>query len=115
MKQILVYALTGIFIVTLLSFAYSAETGKDERGKNLYSNKCQMCHGIKGDGNGPAASAFSPGPADFTNPKFWQNNSENKIADTIKNGMGAMPPFNLESDEIKAIIKYMSHTFKIGA
>jgi hypothetical protein len=53
-------------------------------------------------------------PVDFTNSKFWQVDFEKKIEDTIKKGKEMMPAFDLETDEIKVIIWYMSHTFKKG-
>jgi mono/diheme cytochrome c family protein len=82
------------------------------QGKKLYGDKCQICHGVKGDGNGPAGAALSPKPADFTSPKFWQEETDQKIIETIKNGHGMMPSFDLNPIEIKDIIDYLSHTFK---
>ena len=114
MKKILAFVIAGVVFGTGFLFADSSEVGEYEQGKNLYDNKCQLCHGIKGDGNGPAGSFLSPKPTDFTNPKFWQNNDEKKIAETIVNGKSAMPSFDLKPDEIRAIIDYMSHTFKSG-
>lgn len=114
MKKIVEYVLVAIFVGTVPLLAGSVDTGKFEQGKNLYNNKCQLCHGMKGDGNGPAGSFLSPKPTDFTNPKFWQNDDEKKIAETIMNGKGEMPSFDLKPDEIKDVIDYMSHIFKPG-
>jgi cytochrome c oxidase cbb3-type subunit 2 len=36
------------------------------RGKEVFLQRCVGCHGLKGDGKGPAASFLSPPPADFT-------------------------------------------------
>jgi cytochrome c oxidase cbb3-type subunit II len=36
------------------------------RGKAVFLERCVGCHGIKGDGKGPAARFLSPPPADFT-------------------------------------------------
>lgn len=83
-----------------------------ERGKALFNEKCQLCHGLKGDGNGPAAEAYNPKPANFTDPKFWKDNPSKKINDAIKNGYRAMPPADLKADAIKATIDYMEHAFK---
>jgi c(7)-type cytochrome triheme protein len=41
-----------------------------ERGKNLYLQDCAICHGDKGDGNGPSAGGLDPRPRDFTAGKF---------------------------------------------
>ncbi len=35
-------------------------------GKRLYGEHCAVCHGAKGDGNGPRASGLSPAPRDFS-------------------------------------------------
>jgi high-affinity iron transporter len=36
------------------------------RGKALYEQHCQSCHGADGKGAGPAAAGLNPPPADFT-------------------------------------------------
>jgi cytochrome c oxidase cbb3-type subunit 2 len=36
------------------------------RGKEVFLARCVGCHGVKGDGKGPAATFMSPPPADFT-------------------------------------------------
>lgn len=36
------------------------------RGKAVYERRCVGCHGVKGDGNGPAATFLDPRPRDFT-------------------------------------------------
>jgi mono/diheme cytochrome c family protein len=89
------------------------EASEYQRGKDIYENKCQICHGVKGDGNGPAGAALSPKPVDFTSPKFWQQKNVDKlITDTVENGHGMMPSFDLKPGEIKDIIDYLAHTFK---
>jgi mono/diheme cytochrome c family protein len=82
------------------------------RGKSIYEDKCQICHGIKGKGDGPASAAFKPRPTDFTNPNFWQGDVNKNIVDTIRKGRRPMPAFQMSDDEIKAVTDYMSHTFK---
>lgn len=72
-----------------------------------------MCHGADGKGNGPASASFNPRPVNLTDPKFWQQKEINKtITDTIEHGHGMMPPMGLKPDQIKAVIDYLSHTFK---
>ena len=36
------------------------------RGATVYAVNCVSCHGVNGDGNGPAAKALLPRPADLT-------------------------------------------------
>ena len=91
----------------------AAAADQFDEGKNLYGEKCVICHGLLGNGDGPASAAFSPPPADFTNPKFWQRQDIDQfIANTVKNGHPPMPAFNLPPNEIKAIIDYITHAFK---
>jgi mono/diheme cytochrome c family protein len=112
MKKILFYALAGMFLGPAIMEVMAAQGSEYEQGEKLFNEKCQICHGKKGDGNGPAAVAFSPRPANFSDPKFWQKFNDAIIADTIRHGHGMMPAFDLTPDQIKAIIDYMEHTFK---
>lgn len=112
MKRILGCAVVVMLLGAAPLLAKSVEGNEYDKGKTLYKNKCQFCHGISGDGKGLAAEPLMGHPVDFTNSKFWQDDVEKKIEDTIKKGKEMMPAFDLETDEIKAIIWYMSHTFK---
>ena len=102
-----------LLILLMISGLFSIAAGDElAEGKSLYTAKCQICHGANGKGDGPAAAALNPRPADFTDPAFWQNNAEEKIKRTVTSGKGAMPAFDLKDDEIKAVADYMVHTFK---
>jgi mono/diheme cytochrome c family protein len=37
-----------------------------EEGKLIYFRRCSFCHGLLGDGNGPASDFLDPRPRDFT-------------------------------------------------
>ena len=50
-------------------------------GKEIYEKKCYYCHGITGDGNGPAAPRLDPKPRNFTRNEY-------KIRST---GLGVLP------------------------
>jgi len=61
-----------------------------ETGRKLFLQNCAVCHGDKGDGNGPAAGGMATKPANFLNlehssmygpgEKFW----------IVENGLGEM-------------------------
>jgi mono/diheme cytochrome c family protein len=105
-----VMAMLIAIILFASNFVYGSEYDK---GKALYEEKCMICHGARGKGDGPAASALSPPPRDFSRPQFWeQKNIDQVITNQVKNGKGDMPAFSLNDDEIKAIIDFMSHTFQ---
>jgi mono/diheme cytochrome c family protein len=112
MKKILGCAVVVMFLGAAPLLAQSSEGNEYKNGKTLYEDKCDFCHGIRGDGKGPAAEPLLGHPVDFTDSKYWQKDVEKEIEDTIKNGKEMMPAFKLEPDQIKDIIQYMSHTFK---
>jgi mono/diheme cytochrome c family protein len=108
-----------LFILCFLCFEVvfypgaAAASDPFEGGERLYKEKCVICHGLKGNGEGPAGAAFSPHPTDFTKPQFWQKKDIDRfIAETVKKGHSPMPAFDLAPEEIRAIIGYMSHAFK---
>ena len=83
-----------------------------DQGKTIYDANCLLCHGQNGKGDGIAAAALNPKPADYTKPSFWTSDAAQHIASTIKNGKGQMPPFALGDASVKAVIYYIEHTFK---
>ncbi len=62
------------------------------RGKALYLQACIPCHGTKGKGDGSAAAALDPKPADHTSPKMWEE-TDGTLFWKISTGRGAMPTF----------------------
>jgi cytochrome c5 len=112
MKRFLGCAVVVLFLGAAPLLARSVEGSEYDKGKTLYENKCQFCHGMRGDGKGPAAEPLLGHPVNFIDTKFWQDGVEIIIENTIKNGKEMMPAFDLTTDEIKAIVKYMSNTFK---
>jgi len=112
MKRVFWCAVVVMFLGAAPLLSESVEGDEYGKGETLYKNKCQFCHGMRGDGKGPAAEPLLGHPVDFTNSKFWQDDVQKKIEDTIKKGKEMMPAFDLTPDDIKAIIGYMSHTYK---
>ncbi len=115
MRRLLLWAIIGLLMGFWVSYTPGVGLAQAGQGENIYKDKCAICHGADGKGNGPAAAALSPSPADFTTASFWQNTSNAKITDTIENGRGPMPAFDLSPGQIKAVIDYMSRTFKPGS
>jgi mono/diheme cytochrome c family protein len=115
MGKAIALATAGLFLVGGLFWSSGVVQAQSAQGQQIFNDQCTMCHGKDGKGNGPASSAFSPAPADFTNPSFWQGNVNQKITDTIENGHGPMPAFELSPEQIKAVISYMTQTFKPGS
>jgi DMSO reductase family type II enzyme heme b subunit len=81
-----------------------AQGGDASAGKALYEKKCALCHGEKGDGNGPAAATLDPKPRDFTKGKYkirttpsGQPPSDQDLFRIITDGMPetSMPPWKV--------------------
>ena len=114
MRKSLVISICAIFLLSVFLLVPKSRSDELGEGKHLYDSNCQLCHGMDGKGNGPAASTLSPPPVDFTKAQFWQQqNVDQLITHTIKDGHGPMPAFSsLSDDQIKEIIDYMTKPFK---
>ena len=78
-----------------------------EQGEKLAKTNCASCHGLKGKGDGAAAVALNPKPADRTSAKV-QSESDGEIFWKISNGRGAMPPWkHLAENDRWALIRYI--------
>ena len=97
---------------------YPATTGELERGKKIYQQECVNCHGVMGDGNGPAKPFMNPPPLNLTTLRGHL--VEGKYIGgifyyQIMNGITgtAMPYFkrDLESDKIWAVGNYVASSF----
>ena len=102
----------GVSLGAAVLWVNAAQGQAFDKGKSLYEQKCVICHGVSGKGDGPAAAALSKAPADFNTSEFWQGEVQKKITDVVRNGHSPMPAFDLSADEINAIIGYMEHDFK---
>ncbi len=79
-------------------------------GKKVYENMCWSCHGLDGKGNGPAAVAINPRPADHTSGKV-QKQTDGNIYWKISTGRGAMQPYGktLTSKQRWALVAFIRH------
>lgn len=60
----------------------------DARG--AYATICSACHGQTGAGDGSAAAALTPKPANFTSAAFWAGRSDAELLRVIREGGAAM-------------------------
>ncbi len=88
-----------------------------ERGKKVYETYCSGCHGLKGDGAGPAASFLNPKPRNFVSAeyKFTSGSSGSLPTDAdllrvVTNGLhgSSMPSWKLLADQDRlAVVNYL--------
>jgi mono/diheme cytochrome c family protein len=106
--QVWILALTTALSVLLFGAPVCASDGVA-----LFQQKCSMCHGADGKGDGPLAAALKPPPKDFANPEFWKPTmTDQKIAETIRKGHSDMPPMDQNPADIEALVRYLTTTFK---
>lgn len=77
-------------------------------GKKLYGKLCWSCHGVDGKGDGPAATALTPKPADFTNSKI-QSQTDGALYWKLTTGKGSMTSYknSLTDDQRWAIVNHL--------
>lgn len=87
-------------------------------GPELYRRACAPCHGVDGDGAGPAAPWLDPPPRDFTRAAYkfrttytGSNPTDADIARTIRLGVPgtSMPAWEgrLTDDQIDAVVQVL--------
>jgi mono/diheme cytochrome c family protein len=78
-----------------------------EQGKKLSQASCVSCHGATGKGDGVAAVALDPKPADWTSKKI-QAETDGQLFWKITNGRGAMPAWrHLPESDRWALVQYI--------
>jgi mono/diheme cytochrome c family protein len=76
-------------------------------GKKSAQVNCVTCHGPGGKGDGAAAAALNPKPADWTSARV-QSESDGELFWKISNGRGAMPPWkHLPETERWSLIQFI--------
>jgi mono/diheme cytochrome c family protein len=92
------------------------------QGRDIYNASCYACHGVNGDGKGPATTANfpDPQPRDFTSPDFVIEGREDEVARIVT--LGAKAAFHgspymvdwgsrLSPQQIRDVVEYLK-TFR---
>jgi mono/diheme cytochrome c family protein len=78
-----------------------------EQGKKVAQVNCVSCHGKAGKGDGAAAMALNPKPADWTSRKI-QDESDGELFWKITTGRGAMPAWrHLPESDRWALVQHI--------
>jgi cytochrome c6 len=73
--------------------APAAEQPPAADGRQLFEQACARCHGADGSGGLPTV-ANGPRPIDLRDPAWQRSRTDDEIVSAIRNGRGAMPPFD---------------------
>jgi mono/diheme cytochrome c family protein len=85
-------------------------------GHDTYANYCMQCHGMNGDGNGPAAQGMVPAPRNFQQGAFKFGNvaggelpSDEDLRRIIRYGLNGtqMLPWDISDARLDAVIHYI--------
>ena len=78
-----------------------------DQGAKVAKTNCVSCHGAGGKGDGAAAAALNPKPADWTSSRV-QGESDGELFWKISNGRGAMPQWKfLPENDRWALVAYI--------
>ncbi len=80
-----------------------------EIGKGVYVQRCALCHGESGKGDGPAGKALNPPPRNHTDKTYMDTLTDDQIRQTVMDGKGAMPPHKalLSQTELESVVLYV--------
>lgn len=112
------------FLVWVLSAGFDGALAdrhpnlSEARGARVYARACATCHGIAGDGDGPAAQHLDPRPRDFTRGTFKFRSSptgepptDEDLIRTVEQGVPNtwMPAWKdiLTEGEIRDVVSYV--------
>ena len=88
----------------------SGDAAAIEAGKTEFASTCMPCHGAAGKGDGPAAAALNPKPADLADGALNSQITSGQRFAILKNGIPntGMQPFGaaLSDDKVWEIIAY---------
>lgn len=89
--------------------------GNARRGQQFYAQNCFVCHGLKGDGQGPRARVIQPKPRDFLTSDLKQQYNRPFLFQAIALGKRGtvMPAWNkvLNPQQIADVAEYVYKTF----
>jgi len=105
----------------ILGASVIAASADNSAGKLLYKQHCASCHGVIGDGNGPASVWLFPKPRNFSSGLFKLHSTpagslptDQDLFETITRGMAgsSMPSFSYlsETDRLELVqyVKYLT-------
>jgi mono/diheme cytochrome c family protein len=89
--------------------AAGTSTAGDDLGKKVYLERCALCHGPQGKGDGTAAAGLDPKPRNHTDGSYMNGRTNDELLTVIRNGKGAMPAWGtiLSDQEIHAVLGYV--------
>ena len=82
--------------------------------KDIFTNRCTVCHGATGKGDGDGSAALDPKPRDFTSDEWQASVTDDHLRKIIVYGgtavgkaptMPANPDLDVDSDVVAELVK----------
>jgi cytochrome c5 len=77
-------------------------------GEKVVKERCVLCHGESGKGDGPGGAALNPKPRNWTDHAYMDTKTDDQLYEVIFNGKGSMPAWGktgiLSETEIRSAI-----------
>ena len=80
-----------------------------ELGAKVFKDRCALCHGPDGHGDGPGSKALNPKPRNLHDQAYMSTRTDEQLLEVIHNGKGAMPKWKgvLTEAEITAVFGHV--------
>lgn len=81
----------------------------DSLGDKVYAERCALCHGPQGKGDGPGAAGMDPKPRNHTDGSYMKTRTDAQLLEVIRHGKGGMPGWEgiLTDREIQAALVHV--------
>lgn len=78
-------------------------------GAQIYKERCVLCHGAEGKGDGVGAAGLNPKPRNHTDGVYMKTRTDEDLTDVITNGKGQMPAWGkiLTEQQIQHVLAYV--------
>jgi mono/diheme cytochrome c family protein len=87
----------------------SAAGGDVAAGERIYKQRCVLCHGAEGKGDGPGAAALNPKPRNHTDAAYMSTQTDEQLLHSIRDGKGQMPAWGkiMTEEEMHSVLAYI--------
>jgi high-affinity iron transporter len=108
-RRVVIGALAVLSVALLVAWAVPASATDAEAGQKIYGQKCLMCHGSGGAGDGSMGKMLKPPPPSFADADRMADRSDEELITMIKEGKSPMPSYGsrLSDSQIQDVLAYI--------
>lgn len=78
-------------------------------GQQVFTQRCVLCHGPSGHGDGVGSKGLKPAPRNFHDAAYMSTRTDEQLSEVIHTGKGVMPKWGgiLTDAQIHAVIAHI--------